>query len=89
MLLLEVKPQIYVSYPAATALTDVIGATIASGQTYAVAKDACDKDASCVGLVTSAATDGSWRTIAGALFEDKQTKIKAYGVAIESSIAQA
>ena len=87
LLLLEVKPQIYVSYPVDATLAGAIGTTISSEVNFATAKAACDADASCVGLAATAADNTHWRTFKGSLYEGTVTKIKAYGPSINSWVA--
>jgi hypothetical protein len=85
--LLEAKTGMYAVYPAASPYV-AIGTTIATGQTWAAAKAACDANPACIGMQNTATGAANvWRTFAGAKWQEATTKIRFEGEALNAWVA--
>ena len=84
----EVKAGIYAAYVAKDA-TDAlnIGTTrVAVIASFDAAKTACDADSTCAGFANTAA--GNWRTFSAAKWEGAVGKVRAFGPALNSWVAE-
>jgi hypothetical protein len=87
-IMFEVKAGIYAAYVAKDA-ADAAGAgtTIdATLTTFDAAKTACDANAACVGFANTAAS--VWRTFSAAKWEGAVGKVRAFGPALNSWVAE-